>query len=97
MLRGHCAAAIQTAMASKPEIGLATLVHQLVLKVFSSRHVETLVESQHRQAYLKTDTENTEQSKACLRKSASISKSASRRQGKRARLVRLNDKGPYRG
>jgi ParB family chromosome partitioning protein len=66
MLTAHRTAAVQAAMASNPEIALAALVHQLVLKVFSSRHVETPVKINIEQAYLKTDAENIEQGRAAV-------------------------------
>ena len=64
MLTAHRTAAIQAAMASNPEIALAALVHQLVLKVFSNRHVETPLKINMERVYLKTEAENIEQGRA---------------------------------
>jgi ParB family chromosome partitioning protein len=66
ILTTHRTAAIQAAMASKPEIALAALVHQLVLKVFSGRHVETPVKISIEQARLKADAGNIEQGRAAV-------------------------------
>ena len=66
MLTAHRTAAIQAAMANKPDIALATLVHQLVLKVFSSRHAETPVKISIEQARLKADAGNIEQGRAVI-------------------------------
>ncbi|SEO51976.1 chromosome partitioning protein, ParB family [Nitrosospira multiformis] len=66
MLTAHRTAAIQAAMANKPHVALAVLVHQLVLKVFSSRHVETLVKISVERVYLKTEAENIEQGRAAI-------------------------------
>jgi ParB family chromosome partitioning protein len=66
MLPAHRTAAIQAAMANRPEVALAVLVHQLVLKVFSIRHAETPVKISIEQAYLKIDAENIEQGRAAI-------------------------------
>jgi ParB family chromosome partitioning protein len=66
MLTAHRTAAIQAALASRPDVALAALVHQLVLKVFSSRHVETPVKISIEQVHLKPDAQNIEQSRAAI-------------------------------
>ena len=66
MLTAHRTAAIQAEIANKPDVALAALVHQLVLRVFSSRHVETPVKISMKRVYLKQDAENIEQGRTAI-------------------------------
>jgi ParB family chromosome partitioning protein len=66
LLTAHRTAAIQAAMVNRPEVALVALVHQLVLKVFSSRHVETPVKISMEHVHLKPDAQNSEQSRAAI-------------------------------
>lgn len=65
MLTAHCTAGIQAAMASRPEVALAALVHRLALQVFgrgysSNRVVQVSIEI----PLLKPDAENIGESRA---------------------------------
>jgi ParB family chromosome partitioning protein len=67
MLTAHRTAAIQAAMANRPDVALAALVHKLALQVFSKGYVSNrLVQVNVERAYLKPDAENIEQSRAAI-------------------------------
>jgi hypothetical protein len=58
-LTAHRTADIQAAMANRPEVALAALVHRLALQVFSNGYVSNrLVQINIEQPYLKPDAEN---------------------------------------
>ena len=65
MLTAQRTAAIQAALASRPDVALAAIVHQLALQVFSNRYVSNrLVQINLERPYLKNDAEDIEQSAA---------------------------------
>ncbi|SEP42859.1 ParB/RepB/Spo0J family partition protein [Nitrosovibrio sp. Nv6] len=67
MLTAHRTAAIQAAMADRPEVALTALVHRLALQVFSNGYVSNrLVQVNIERPYLKPDAENIEQSRAAI-------------------------------
>jgi ParB family chromosome partitioning protein len=65
MLTAHRTMAIQAAMAARPEVALAALVHRLVLQVFGSGYAANrIVQVNIEKPYLKPDAEDIEQSRA---------------------------------
>jgi ParB family chromosome partitioning protein len=67
MLTAHRTVAIQAAMANRPDVALAALVHRMVLQVFSEGYVSNRqVQVNIDQPYLKPDAENIEQSRAAM-------------------------------
>jgi ParB family chromosome partitioning protein len=65
MLTAHRTAAIQAEIMNQPEVALAALVHQLALQVFGSGYRSSrIVQVNIERAYLKSDAENIEQSRA---------------------------------
>jgi ParB family chromosome partitioning protein len=65
MLTAHRTAAIQAAMATRPEVALAALVHRMALQVFGGGYVSNrIVQVNIEKPYLKPDAENIEQSRA---------------------------------
>ena len=67
MLTAHRTAAIQAAMANRPDVALVALVHRMTLSVFSKGYVSNrLVQVNIERAYLKPDAENIEQSRAAI-------------------------------
>ncbi len=67
MLTAHRTAAIQAAMANRPDVALAVLVHRMALQVFAGGYVSNrLVQVNIERAYLKPDAENIEQSRAAI-------------------------------
>ncbi len=67
MLTAHRTAAIQAAMANRPDVALVALVHRLALQVFSNGYVSNrLVQVNIERPYFKPDAENIEQSRAAI-------------------------------
>ncbi|SHM15974.1 chromosome partitioning protein, ParB family, partial [Nitrosospira sp. Nsp11] len=67
MLTAHRTAAIQAAMANRPDMALAALAHRMALQVFSNGYVSNrLVQVNVERPYLKPDAENIEQSRAAM-------------------------------
>jgi ParB family chromosome partitioning protein len=67
MLTAHRTAAIQAAMATRPEVALAALVHRMALQVFGNGYVANrIVQVSIEKPYLKPDAENIEQSCAAM-------------------------------
>ena len=67
MLTAHRTAAIQAAMANRPDVALAALVHRMALQVFSEGYVSNrLVQVNIERVYLKPDAENIAQSRAAV-------------------------------
>lgn len=65
MLTAHRTAAIQAAMANRPEVALAALVHRMALQVFGVGYaVNRIVQVSIEKPYLKPDAGNIEQSRA---------------------------------
>jgi ParB family chromosome partitioning protein len=65
MLTAHRTAAIQAAMANRPEVALAALVHRMALQVFGSGYAANrIVQVSIEKPYLKPDAGNIEQSRA---------------------------------
>ena len=67
MLTAHRTAAIQAAIASRPDVALAAVVHSLAEKVFSDGYGSgTPVKINMQRVYLKSDAENIEEGKAAI-------------------------------
>jgi ParB family chromosome partitioning protein len=67
MLTAHRTAAIQAAMATRPEVALAALVHRMALQVFGGGYAANrIVQVSIEKPYLKPDAENIEQSRATM-------------------------------
>jgi ParB family chromosome partitioning protein len=66
MLTAHRTAALQAAMADRPDVALAALVHSLAEKVLANGYGASPVKINLQRIYLKPDADNIEQSKAAI-------------------------------
>jgi ParB family chromosome partitioning protein len=68
MLTAHRTAAIQAAMAGRPEVALAALVHRLAMQIFGGNRDRSgrIVQINAEETHLKIDAESIEQSRAAI-------------------------------